>query len=241
MPSAIYVDAAAQSALARRIDSIASNVANAATVGYRADGIKFDSVLSTTGGSRVSFPVAGRDYISTAGGSLLRTQNPLDCAVRGAGWFSLMSPDGPVYTRDGRFQLAASGALQSVNGYEVLDASGAPITLDPSAGEVAIAGDGVIAQQGRRSGAIGLFTIDPDSRLARYDNSSVTSSIPASPILEFTTNGVAQGYVEQSNVDPIRELTRLIEIQRAFDNVTSTMEIKDAAQQEAIKTLGSPA
>lgn len=240
MSSALNVAAAAQTVLARRLDSVANNLANASTAGFRADGVRFESTLSRTAGANVAFPSAGSDYISTASGPVVRTGGPLDLAVRGQGWFALMSPDGPVYTRDGRFQLTPGGQLQSVNGYPVLDASEAPLLLDPNAGDVSVAGDGALTQRGRQIGAVGLFAIEPAVALARYDNSSVRPAEPAAPILDFTTNGITQGFVEQSNVDPIRELTRLIEIQRAFDNITSSMELTSATQQDAIRALGSP-
>jgi len=239
MPSAIYVGAAAQRALLQRMESLANNIANASTTGFRANGVKFDTLLSTTGGSNVSFPNAGRDFISQAPGALVKTGNPLDLAVRGSGWFSLATPGGQVYTRDGRFGISASGELQSVNGYSVLDASGAPIQLDPAAGEINVAADGMISQRGKQAGAIGLFELDASARLSRYDNSSVSSDQAATPLLQFTTNGMVQGSVEQSNVDPVHELVRLIEIQRTFENVTGSMDLQNAAYQNAIRTLGS--
>ncbi len=241
MPSALYVDAAAQVALARRLDSIAANIANATTPGYRADGVKFDSLVSATGGRNVAFPAAGRDYITTAAGPLSRTGGPLDLAVRGAGWFALQSPDGPVYTRDGRFEMATTGELRSVNGYPVLDASGAPISVEAAGGPIAIAGDGMISQRGRQVGAMGLFAFPPGADLTRYDNSSVIPDQPAIPVLDFVANGIVQGYVEQSNVNPVRELTRLIEVQRAFDNITASADMIDGARLDAIKTLGAVA
>lgn len=239
MSSTIYIDTAAQAALARRIESLANNIANANTVGFRADGLKFDTIVSASGGANVSFPQAGRDFISTASGPVQRTGNSLDLAVRGNAWFSLMSPDGPVYTRDGRMELAKTGELRSVNGYPVLDVSGAPMFADASAGELSIAADGTITQNSKQIGAIGLFTIDPGARLSRYDNSSVLPDGPVTPSLDFATTGVLQGRLEQSNVEPIRELTRLIEVQRAFDRITAAMDLSDSTQQDAIRTLGS--
>lgn len=241
MPSVLNVDAAAQLALARRLDSIANNIANATTPGYRADGVKFDTLLSSSGGRNVAFPSAGRDYITTTFGPVSRTGGPLDFAVRGAAWFSLQTPDGPVYTRDGRFEIAATGELRSVSGYPLLDVSGAPISVEPAGGPISVAGDGMISQRGRQVGAIGLFSFEPGVNLKRYDNSAVTPDRPALPVLDFTANGVMQGYVEQSNVNPVRELTRMIEVQRAFDSITASADMVDATRQDAIKTLGATA
>lgn len=241
MSSALYVGAAAQTALFQRMDSLAHNVANAGTPGFRADGVKFDSLLTSTNGKQVAFPSAGRDYISTATGPAQKTGNPLDIAVRGGGWLSLLSPDGPVYTRDGRMTLTATGEIKSVSGYSLLDVSGAPMFADPSNGEINISGDGMMSQRGKQIGAVGLFAIDRASNLRRYDNSAVIPDTQTTPILDFAGNGVMQGFIEQSNVNPIRELTRLIEIQRAFENVTASMDMTDQTEQDAIKTLGATA
>lgn len=239
MLSSLYVGVAAQAALLKRLDALANNVANAGTVGFRADGLSFRSVISNMAANRTAFPDAGRDYVSTGSGAMTKTGNPMDVAVRGAGWLSLMSPDGQVYTRNGRLQLTATGELTSVNGYPVLDVSGAPILADPAAGPLSIAGDGTMTQGKNQLGALGLFLIDPAARLTRYDNSSVNPDRPPTPILDFTQNGVLQGYVEQSNVNPVLEMTRLIQIQRAFESMTAAIEATDATRQDAIRTLGA--
>lgn len=241
MTSALHVDAAGQLALSRRMDSIANNIANAATPGFRADGVRFESVLSETAGRSVAYPAAGQDYITTTPGAMKPSGNPFDIAVRGDGWFALQSPAGPVYTRDGRLEMTATGELRSVTGYPVLDASGASMALDPSAGPIAVAADGMITQGGRQVGAVGLFSFDPSALLTRFDNSSVRSNIPPSPVLDFRMNGVVQGFVEQSNVNPVREMTRMIEVQRAFDAITASADMLDGSKQEAIKILGGGA
>ncbi|MDE2361470.1 MAG: flagellar basal-body rod protein FlgF [Hyphomicrobiales bacterium] len=238
MHSSFYVGAAALTALDRRLSSVAHNVANGTTIGFRAEGVRFETAVASNGSTGVAFPDAGQDYISQANGALIKTGNPLDLAVKGAGWFGLMSPDGPVYTRDGRFEIASTGELRSVNGYGVLDASGAPMLLDPNGGPVTVAADGVVSQSGRQAGAVGLFVMDPGATLSRYDNSAVRSDKPPGPPLEFSSNGVAQGFLEQSNVDPVRELTRLIQIQRTFENIAASLDMQDASARDAIKTLG---
>ena len=99
----------------------------------------------------------------------------------------------------------------------------------------------MITQNGRQVGAIGLFAIDPNASLKRAENSSVVPDKPATPILEFTRDGVVQGAVEASNVDPVREMTRLIEVTRAFDGVAAETSQSEASLQDAIKALGSSA
>ncbi len=97
----------------------------------------------------------------------------------------------------------------------------------------------MISQNGRQVGAIGLFEIQPGASLKRTENSGVVSDKPVTPILDFTRAGVVQGAVESSNVDPVREMTRLIEVTRAFDGLAAEASQAEGSLQDAIKTLGS--
>lgn len=239
LTTALYVDAAAQLALTRRMESLAFNLANANTTGFLGEGLKFDSVVSTTGGGNVAFPHAGADYISLMRGAPHKTGNPLDVAIRGDVWLSIMTPAGPAYTRDGRLQIDSGGAIRSINGYPLLDAGGAPLSVDASAGELSIAADGAISQRGKAVGALGLFTLDADARLSRHDNSSILSDREATPVAASSRSGLMQGFLEQSNVAPLTELTKMIEIQRTFDHISACMNMTDTAQQDAIRTLGA--
>lgn len=238
MGSGMYVALSAQVALERRLDTIAQNVANLGTVGYRADEVKFDSVLSGAGRDSTAFVSSGDTYISRRSGGLTKTGNELDVAVQGDGWLAINTPSGVVYTRDGRMRMMESGELQTLNGYAVLDVGRAPISLDPAAGPPTIARDGMISQNGQQLGAIGLFSIDPATKLNRFENSGVVPEGNAAEILDFSTNGVVQGFVEDANVNPISEISKLIAVTRAFEAARSTIETSDAVAQGAIKTLG---
>ncbi len=235
MATGTYVAISAQIAMERRLEAIASNIANVNTAGYRAVGLQFTTELADAG--QVAFASPGETYVIRNQGPISHTGNSLDVAVDGNGWFALDTPEGTVYTRDGRFHMTANGDLQSVNGYAVLDSGGSPITLDASGGPVQISEDGAINQGGKRLGVIGLFTIPADATLTRHDNSAVISDKPADPVEDMTANSVRQGYVEGSNVNPILEMTRLIEASRAFDQATTAITQNDQISQEAIKTL----
>lgn len=238
MSSSLYVSLSSQVALERRMETIANNVANMNTSGFRAEGVKFETALSTAGEDNVAFASGGEAYISRRAGPMNFTGNSLDVAIGGDGWFGLESPAGTVYTRDGRFHLTDLGELQSVRGYPVLDIGGAPVSIDPSAGPVSIGEDGAISQGGKQVGGIGLFLLPEDASLSRYDNSAVIPSKPATPAEDMTTNSIRQGYVEGANVNPILEMTRLIEVSRAFDNAVTAIQEADSMTQEAIRTLG---
>ena len=234
-----YVSLSAQVALQKRLDTIASNIANVNTGGYRADGVSFSSVLSKVGDRPASFVSTGTEYISRAQGGAEKTDNPLDVAIQGDSWFAFQTPNGTAYTRDGRFKLTAAGQLQTLNGYPVLDAGGATMLLQSNGGTPQISSDGMITQNGNQVGAIGLFSIPEGAKLTRVDNSGVRPDLPATPVLDFSRNGVVQGFTESSNVNPILEMTRMIEIQRTFDGIANEMQTSDNTTQDAIKTLGS--
>ncbi len=237
MATGTYVAISAQIAMERRLEAIANNIANVNTAGYRAVGVRFTSELKQAGQTQVDFASPGQTYVVRNQGPITHTGNSLDVAVDGDGWFGLETPTGTVYTRDGRFHMTANGDLQSVNGYGVLDSGGSPISLDASGGPVNIAEDGSVSQGGKRLGTIGLFLIPADAKLTRHDNSAVISDKPVDPVEDLTANSVRQGYVEGSNVNPIIEMTRLIEASRAFDQATTAIQQNDQVSQEAIKTL----
>ncbi len=239
MQTGLYVTLSAQVALERRLTTVANNVANMNTVGYRAEGVRFEQLLSNAADDPVAFVSTRDNYISRDPGDMIKTDNPLDVAVQGDGWLAIQTPRGVAYTRDGRMRMNASGELQTLNGYPVLDAGNSTIILDPSSGAPAIAADGMISQDGHQVGALGLFSISDDATLARAVNASVVPNKPPPAVLDFAANGFAQGFIEGSNVNPVAEMTRLIMIQRAFDSVATTNQESESSLQDAIKTLGS--
>jgi flagellar basal-body rod protein FlgF len=238
MQSALYVSLSAQVALENRLTTIAGNVANVGTSGFRADGVKFDTFLSRAASDPVAFASAGKTYISREKGALKQTGNDLDVAVDGEGWLAVETSSGIAYTRDGRMRIAADGMLQSAAGNAMLDPGGAAIIVDPNAGRISISRDGMISQNGRQVGALGLFSIAETANLSRRDNSGVVPDRPAAPVVDFVGQGVAQGYVEESNVNPIEEMVHLIEVQRTFEQVSASIDKSEQSLQDAIQKLG---
>ncbi|MBV8472381.1 MAG: flagellar basal-body rod protein FlgF [Hyphomicrobiales bacterium] len=237
MQNGLYVALSGQVSMERRLETIANNVANMNTVGFRADGVSFATELAKAGDHNIAYVSPGSTYINRDAGPTTKTGNPLDVAVQGDGWFGIDTRNGVAYTRDGRMRLSENGALETLTGNAVLDAGGAPIMLDPNAGAPVISGDGMISQNGRQVGAIGLYAIDDNANLTRTENSGVVPDKPATPILDFTKNGVLQGYTEGSNVNPIEEMSRLIEVTRGFDGVNAQVSQTEASMQDAIKSL----
>lgn len=238
MQDALYVALSAQVALEKRLTTIADNVANSSTVGFRATGVKFEDLVSGVGNEPVSFASTGATFLSGESGSLRQTGNPFDFAVQGDAWFGIDTPVGTVMTRDGRFEMNDAGELVTHQGYPVLDAGGAPLQLDPRNGPPSVGADGMISQNGIQVGAIGLFTFEAGANFQRYGNSGIVPAGEPEPIVDRIDAGVAQGFLEDSNVNPIQEMTRLIMVQRAFENTAAMIRSTDASFGEAIRALG---
>lgn len=238
MQTGMNVALSGQIVLQRKLETIAHNLANANTPGFRATEVTFDSILAQTGDTNTAFSAAGGEFTTLRSGGLLKTDNPLDVGVMGDAWIGIRTPNGVAYTKDGRMQMMDTGELRTMAGNPVLDVSGSALSLDPNNGPAIIARDGMITQNGQQVGAIGLFSIDRTAKLTAAGNSGFTTDKPATPVLDFVKNGVAQGFIENSNVNPVMEMTKLITVQRAFDSISSALENSDTARRDAIKTLG---
>jgi len=239
MEAGLYVSLSSQIALERRLNTVADNLANVNTVGFRSTGIKFNDLVTGSGENALSFSSTGKTYLNTQSGGIEQTGNPLDFAIQGDAWFSIQTPDGQVLTRDGRFAMNDAGELLTLQGYPVLDAGGAPIQLDPRGGEPQAGGDGMLFQNGNPMGALGLFAYEPGADFTRYENSGVVPRGQPEPIVDRNDVGVKQGFLEKSNVDPVVSMTQLISVQRAFENMAALTRATETSFSEAIKTLGS--
>lgn len=238
MQPSLYVSLSGQMAMMRRLDTLAHNVANVNTAGFRAEEIKFDELISRSTDQPTAFVAANTTYISREQGALVQTDNKLDVAVTGDAWLAIETPAGTVYTRDGRMTMTPEGELRTLSGYPVLDVGGAPIQLNPNGGTPNIARDGTLTQGGVQLGALGLFTIPEQANLRRFENSGVIPDMAAEPALNFSRVGVVQGFIEQANVNPVSEISRLIQIQRSFDSISSSISDAEQTLSSAIKTLG---
>ena len=241
MQNGLYVALSGQVSMQRRLETIADNVANMNTTGFRATSIRFEEQVAKAGDNKLSYVSGGTDFISKRAGPLIRTDNRLDVAIQGDGWFGVTQGGQTIYTRDGRFQLSETGNLLNVNGAQVVDAGGAPIQLDPAGGPPSISGDGMITQNGSQTGAIGLFLLDDSAALTRAGSSGFTSDSPATTVIDFTQNSIVQGAIEGANVNPIEEMTKLIALTRNFDNVANEVTKSETSLTDAIKALGSSA
>ncbi|MFG1400467.1 flagellar basal-body rod protein FlgF [Xanthobacter sediminis] len=238
MSSNLYVALSAQMAADKRLATVANNLANMNTPGYRAEQVRFAELLSQTTADKTSYVSEGETFTSLRPGAISQTGNPLDLAVDGGGWFAVRTDAGVGYTRDGRLRMTADGALQTMSGRAMLDAGGAPLMVDPNGGAVRVGADGSIYQNGQVAGRVGIYSMPTGANLTRYDGSTMTTDMPPALIQDFTRNKVLQGYVEGANVDPVMEMTRLITLQRAFEQAANAVSQNEDLTTSAIRQLG---
>lgn len=239
MASEIYVALSGQMAMETRLATVANNVANMRTGGFRAEAVTFETVLSDYRKDRVNFATIGETTIDRAAGPIEATGNALDVAIVGEGWFGIETASGLAYTRDGRFTVSPEGDLQSLTGHAVVDEGGAPIQIELAAGPVIIGADGRIQQSGRDVGVLGLFELASDAKLSRYGDTAVLSERPGEAVEDRLANGVRQGFRENSNVNAVQSITELIAIQRAFDHAQTAIADRNDALEQAVRTLGA--
>ena len=235
MDAAGYATLTRQSGLMREMGVVANNIANASTSGFRREGVVFSeyvTALDQDPSLSMSY-ASGRDVdLSQAG--LSQTGGSFDFAIQGDGFFLIETPNGQMLTRAGSFTPSSEGELVTPDGYRLLDAGGAPIFIPPGAKAVALAADGTLSANGDPISQVGLW--QPSDPLALQHQAGTMFSgdelIPA----EGAT--VMQGMLEDSNVQPVSEIARMIEVQRAYELGQKFLDAEDERVRGVIQTLG---
>jgi len=234
MDNAGYVTLTRQSGLLSELRTVAQNVANASTVGYRREGVVFSEYVKQGGSESLSMAQAGAHFIDQSQGALKRTGGSFDMAIEGDGYFSVETQNGQRLTRAGNFSLNDLGELVTVDGQRVLSADGGAITIPAGSGAISVSSDGEISADGVAISQIGVSTADPKS-LRREGDNLFRAANGAQPATDFK---VAQGFLEQSNVNTVTEIARLIEVQRSYELGQGLMEREHNRLTSMIQTLG---
>ncbi len=230
-----------QRVLQRRMDVTANNLANVATTGFKADELLFEEVEDTAASAEES--PTDIVFVRDIGmlhrmeqGPVAMTGNPFDVALEGDGFFMVEGPGGrPLYTRDGAFTLTGEGRLVTSEGRAVLSSGGAPIVLDPQGETPSIGRDGAIRVAGIEAGRIGTAAFAASGALSKVGDNLWDAQGQTPGAFEGV---VVQGALEGSNVRPVTELTRLIEISRAYQSAAKIVSGADDLRQRAIERLG---
>lgn len=237
MDTAGYVALTRQSGLVREMRIVANNVANMSTTGFKAEGVVFSEYLRSTGPGTpsVSMATANARRIVQEQGNLNRTGGIFDLAIDGKGYFLVQGETGDELTRAGHFTPDYAGRLVTDDGFPVLDIGGSPISVPLGGDPIAIAQDGTVSQQGRAIAQIGVVQpLDPIG-MQRAGNTRFRTDSGWEPV---DAPSIRQGFLEGSNVNGIAEVSRLIEVQRAYELGKTFMDKENDRIRSVIDTLG---
>lgn len=215
MDNAGYVGLSRQAGLMRELTAVANNIANINTAGYRREAAVFSEHLEALDNNdpSLSIPTLSRHFIDLSDGDLTKTGNALDVAIEGDGFFLVETPLGERLTRAGAMSLNAQNELVSSSGQRMLDESGGAIVIPPGAEAISISTDGFISVGAQTIGRLGVVRADPATLIREGDN-----NFRATNGYEPAENArVTQFALEGSNVSPVEELARLIEVQRTYE------------------------
>ncbi len=237
----MYVGLSRQMTLQHELDVIANNVANVDTAGFKLESLMVQTDVERLPSGGIGPPVVDfaydvgvvRDF---AQGSLKQTGAPLDLAVDDEGFFKISTPNGERYTRDGRFSLDAQGRLITQSGQPV-QGDGGDIVIDPNKSTPKIATDGTVSQDGQILARIAVVNFTSLSALSK-DGDGLYRNVSNIQAQATTDAKVRQGMVESSNVDPITQITKLIEVSRAYESIARMVSDTADLSSRTIDRLG---
>lgn len=251
MDNALLVGLSKQVALHREMDVIANNLANLDTTGFKSETVQFAQYLSSPARAdtfpfadrKVAFVEDKRTLTDFSQGPLQETGGVLDVAIRGDGYLAVDTPQGERYTRSGSLAISRTGELVTSEGYRVLGANG-PIRFDLNDTNIVIAQDGSISTlngtqtQNTERGKIRLVRFEQPNLLQKkgFGLYAAANGMAPQPVTE--TTALIQGSLEKSNVKPIFEMSRMIEVMRSYSALANMMTNTDNLRKTAIQKLG---
>lgn len=245
MENALLVAVSRQMALRRELDVIANNVANVTTNGFKrrmSTSREFQMPVASADSFRrgedrkVSFVVDRGTPLDLRMGTLEPTGNPLDTALSSEAFFVVQTPRGERYTRNGALMTNAQGQLVNSDGHALMGEQG-PFQFSNEDSEIRIANDGTVITARGPQGKLRLVQFQNPQQLqnAGANLFSVPQNVQAQPALQAR---VQSGVVERSNVSPVLEISRMIEVNRAYSSVASMITRADEIRRSAIQRLG---
>jgi len=229
MDSGYYAACTALVTRTQTLDTIANNVANASTAGFRAERNIFSSVLANAGNTATSplnpvinsYGILSGTMVDTTQGALQKTGNDLDLGIEGSAYFVVQTANGPMYTRNGAFQISSKSQLVTGTG-DLVQGDRGPITLPP--GKVTISDDGTISSDGAMVGRLKVVEFPAGTELSGVGNMLYTAPATATP-KPAVASSVRQGMLESSNVNPVAGMIQLVEAQRAAETAQRVLSM----------------
>jgi len=237
MDNAGYTTLTRQAGLLREMQTVANNLANLSTTGFRKEGVIFAEHIKALDGGQSSLSMATGNVRLTMQqqGILTQTGGNFDFAIEGEGFFMIETPDGNQLTRAGSFTPNGEGELVTPDGYRLLDGGGSPIFIPPDARTIAVSADGTLSADGLPQTQIGLYLPADPIDLTRQNG--VRFSVKGD-VVPTENSEILQGFVEDSNVNPVIEVARMIEVQHAYELGQSFMDKEDERIRGVLSTLG---
>ncbi|HEV2575608.1 MAG TPA: flagellar hook basal-body protein [Acidobacteriaceae bacterium] len=232
MNSGLYGACAGLMARMEALDTVAANVANSSTTGFRGQENSFGTVLAETGRQgRMSalnqvtnaFSQLAGSHTDETQGTITRTGNELDLAIKGEGYFKIKTATGFAYTRNGEFQVDANGRLTTTTGDLVMGEGGGSIV--PGKSPLSIASSGIISSNGAISGKLAIVTFAAGTKLDYHG--AAQYGAPAGTEGPASGASVQQGALEDSNVSPIEGVVNLVSAQRAAESMRHALTLID--------------
>lgn len=236
MENSIYLGLSRQMVLKTNLDIVANNIANMNTAGFRSQEPLFEEYISdpARGDDPLSFVYDYGQYQNTLPGPQQQTGNIYNVALNGPGWLTVQGPTGEtVYTRDGNFQRSADGTLLTAGGFPVLSSSG-PINIPANSTEVVIDEKGTITNQNGILGHLSVVEFENQQVLDPVGNNLYRSNVAGNTAKETT---VHQGFLEGSNVNPVMETNRMIQILRDYQSIQKMLENEHERLRSTIQKL----
>ena len=230
-----YTTLTRQSGLMAEMRVIAHNIANASTTGFRREGVVFEEYVARLEGEpSLSMAYGNARHVDLGQAGLTPTGGTFDLGIQGDGFFLIAAPGGEALTRSGVFMPSGEGVLVNPDGHALLDAGGAPVAIPPTAKTIAIASDGTLSADGAPVAQIGLWRpADPLS--LRHQAGTLFTAEAVEP---SDAGVIKQGFLEDSNVEPIAEIARMIEVQRAYELGQKFLDSEDERQKSVMQALG---
>jgi flagellar basal-body rod protein FlgF len=229
-----------QVGLRQQVDVIAHNVANLSTTGFKREDLAFATHVERLDlpGDSLALAKVASSHTDFSPGALERTGNPFDFAIDGSGFFAVETAAGVRYTRDGRFSTNQLGELVTAAGHRVLDDGGSPIVVPAQVADLTLSAEGALsAADGVLLGVLGIREL-PQGFLRREADGLFAAEVDPEPALDPK---VVQGFLEGSNVNPVRELTDLIEAQRAYERGRAMLDTEDERIRRMVDKLDQEA
>ena len=225
----------------RAMDVTADNIANANTPGFKTEHILFSDWLSRQTGTgapqgdqSVAYTQDRATWRDQRAGTLTHTGNPFDLAITSDGYFTVSTPNGPRLTRDGRFGLLPDGTVANGNGNALLDTNGKPVLLSPTDTQITIAGDGTVSSENGQLAKVGVMRVSDPMQLTAEGNTLFRANAPTVAVV---SPALVQGAIEDSNVQPVLETTRMMDDLRQYQFMNQFIQAEADRQQAAIDKL----